>query len=147
MSEQTSENQTPQTADGPMGEPPVDDTPEQMKVRALKRQHLIDSGISPYPVTLPITSTIKAVRADYAGLETGEETDVVVGVAGRVMLMRNGGKLCFATLQDGEGNRLQVMLSAKEIGVDSLAEYKADVDLGDPLFVHGRGISGRRGGR
>lgn len=145
MSEQTSENQTPQTTDGPMGEPPVDDTPEQMKVRALKRQHLIDSGISPYPVTLPITSTIKAVRADYAGLETGEETDVVVGVAGRVMLMRNGGKLCFATLQDGEGNRLQVMLSAKEIGVDSLAEYKADVDLGDHLFVHGRVISSRRG--
>ena len=145
MSEQTSENQTPQTTDGPMGEPPVDDTPEQMKVRALKRQHLIDSGISPYPVTLPITSTIKAVRADYAGLETGEETDIVVGVAGRVMLMRNGGKLCFATLQDGEGNRLQVMLSAKEIGVDSLAEYKADVDLGDHLFVHGRVISSRRG--
>ncbi|MDN5962932.1 MAG: lysine--tRNA ligase [Actinomyces sp.] len=125
--------------------PALDDTPEQVRVRAAKRQRMLDEGVPPYPVLLPITSTIKQVRADYSGLEAGEETDVVVGLAGRVVLMRNSGKLCFATLQDGEGNRLQVMLSAKEVGADSLAEYKADVDLGDHLFVHGRVISSRRG--
>ncbi|MDK7160803.1 OB-fold nucleic acid binding domain-containing protein, partial [Pauljensenia sp. UMB3104] len=65
--------------------------------------------------------------------------------AGRVMLARNGGKLCFATLMDGAGNRIQVMLSAAEVGLDSLAQYKTDVDLGDHLFVHGRVISSRRG--
>ena len=133
----------PETPDG--APPAGDDTPEQVRVRADKRQRLIDEGIDPYPVTLPITSTIQQVRADYRGLETGEETDVVVGLAGRVMLMRNGGKLCFAILQDGAGNRIQVMLSAREVGADSLAAYKADVDLGDHLFVHGRVISSRRG--
>ncbi len=124
---------------------PADDLPEQMRVRAEKRQRMLDAGIAPYPVVLPITATIAQVRADYVGLEAGEETDVVVGLAGRVMLMRNGGKLCFATLQDGAGNRLQVMLSAAEIGADSLAAYKAEVDLGDHLFVHGRVLSSRRG--
>ena len=144
VSEQNTDAQTPQPG-GQTGAPAGDDTPEQMRVRALKRQRLIDAGMSPYPVVLPLTSTIKQVRADYSGLETGEETDVVVGLAGRVMLMRNGGKLCFATLQDGEGTRVQVMLSAAHVGADSLAEYKADVDLGDHLFVHGRVISSRRG--
>ena len=37
------------------------------------------------------------------------------------------------------------MLSAAEIGPESLADYKADVDLGDILFVHGQVIASRRG--
>src|SRR5690606_22134467 len=93
----------------------------------------------------PITTTIAAVRAEHAGLAAGEETDVHVGLAGRVMFLRNTGKLCFATLADGEGNQVQAMLSAKEVGVDALAAFKTDVDLGDHLFVAGRVISSRRG--
>ena len=124
---------------------PADDTPEQVKVRAAKRARLMEAGIPAYPVRLPITTTIKAVREKYAHLEAGEETEDYVGLAGRVILARNGGKLCFATLMDGEGNRIQVMLSAASVGAESLAAYKNDVDLGDHLFVHGRVISSRRG--
>ena len=124
---------------------PADDTPEQVKVRAAKRARLMEAGIPAYPVRLPITTTIKAVREKYAHLEAGEETEDYVGLAGRVVLARNGGKLCFATLMDGEGNKIQVMLSAASVGAESLAAYKNDVDLGDHLFVHGRVISSRRG--
>ena len=124
---------------------PADDTPEQVKVRAAKRARLMEAGIPAYPVRLPITTTIKAVREKYAHLEPGEETEDYVGLAGRVILARNGGKLCFATLMDGEGNKIQVMLSAASVGAESLAAYKNDVDLGDHLFVHGRVISSRRG--
>ena len=124
---------------------PADDTPEQVKVRAAKRARLMEAGIPAYPVRLPITTTIKKVREKYAHLEVGEETEDYVGLAGRVILARNGGKLCFATLMDGEGNRIQVMLSAASVGAESLAAYKNDVDLGDHLFVHGRVISSRRG--
>ena len=124
---------------------PADDTPEQVKARAAKRARLMEAGIPAYPVRLPITTTIKAVREKYAHLEAGEETEDYVGLAGRVILARNGGKLCFATLMDGEGNRIQVMLSAASVGAESLAAYKNDVDLGDHLFVHGRVISSRRG--
>ena len=119
--------------------------PEQVRVRAAKRQRLLDAGIDPYPVTLPITRTIAEVRAAYGHLVAGEETDDVVALAGRVMYLRNTGKLCFTTLQDGEGNTLQVMVSAGEVGAESLAAFKADVDLGDHLFVRGRVISSRRG--
>ena len=124
---------------------PADDTPEQVKVRAAKRARLMEAGIPAYPVLLPITTTIKKVREKYAHLEAGEETEDYVGLAGRVILARNGGKLCFATLMDGEGNKIQVMLSAASVGSESLAAYKNDVDLGDHLFVHGRVISSRRG--
>ena len=124
---------------------PADDTPEQVKVRAAKRARLMEAGIPAYPVRLPITTTIKAVREKYAHLEAGEETEDYVGLAGRVILARNGGKLCFATLMDGEGNKIQVMLSAASVGAEFLAAYKNDVDFGDHLFVHGHVISSRRG--
>jgi lysyl-tRNA synthetase class 2 len=96
-------------------------------------------------VSVPRTHTIGQVVAGYGHLEAGQETDDVVGVAGRVVFLRNTGKLCFVTLQDGEGNRLQGMLSQAVVSEDSLARFKGDVDLGDHLFLHGRVISSRRG--
>jgi len=123
----------------------TDDLPEQMRVRREKRDRLLEQGVEPYPVALPVTHSIAAVREGYGHLEVGEETDDVVGVAGRVVFLRNTGKLCFVTLQDGEGQRLQAMLSLKEVGEEALASFKSDVDLGDHLFVHGRVGSSRRG--
>jgi len=136
---------TEPAAPSPAVEPAVDDVPEQMRVRRAKRERLLDAGVAPYPVSVPRTHTIAEVRAAYPDLEPGAETDDVVGVAGRVVFLRNTGKLAFATLQDGGGTRLQAMLSEKEVGADALAAFKADVDLGDHVFVHGRVISSRRG--
>jgi len=121
------------------------DVPEQVRVRAAKRERLLAAGVDPYPVVLPVTATIAQVRASHPSLAAGEETDDVVGVAGRVIYLRNTGRLCFATLQDGSGATLQAMVSAAEIGPESLADFKADVDLGDHLFVAGRVISSKRG--
>ena len=61
------------------------------------------------------------------------------------MFARNSGKLCFATLQEGDGTPLQVMISLDKVGQESLDAWKADVDLGDIVFVHGEVISSRRG--
>ncbi|MGW6130101.1 lysine--tRNA ligase [Cellulomonas sp. NPDC055163] len=115
-----------------------------MRVRREKRERLLAEGEA-YPVSVPRTHTLAQVRAAHPDLEPGTETDDVVGVAARVVFLRNTGKLCFATLQDGEGTRLQVMLSLAEVGEESLSRFKALVDLGDHLFVHGRVISSRRG--
>ena len=35
--------------------------------------------------------------------------------------MRNGGKLCFVTLRDGDGTELQAMLSLDKVGAEALA--------------------------
>jgi lysyl-tRNA synthetase class 2 len=132
-----SENPTPAVPDV--------DVPEQMRVRQEKRARLIAEGREPYAVGVPRTHTLADVRAGYQHLEAGEETDNLVGVAGRVVFVRNTGKLCFATLQEGDGTRLQVMLSLAEVGEESLAAWKSDVDLGDHVFVHGRVICSKRG--
>ncbi|HOF63190.1 MAG TPA: lysine--tRNA ligase, partial [Dermatophilaceae bacterium] len=65
--------------------------------------------------------------------------------AGRVMYVRNTGKLCFATLQEGVGTRLQIMLSQAEVGEAALADWKALVDLGDHVAIEGRVIASKRG--
>lgn len=126
--------------------PVQDDTSEQMQVRKAKRQALLDRGISPYPVQLPITTTIADIRTKFEGTEAGVEmTEERVGVAGRVMLFRTGGKICFATLQDGEGTRLQVIVSLNNVGGESLADFKQLVDLGDHLFIEGYVGASKRG--
>ena len=125
--------------------PAADDAPEQIRVRREKRDRLLAAGVEVYPVGVPRTHTIAQVRAEHPDLEPGQETDDEVGVAGRVVFVRIGGKLCFATLQDGEGNRLQAMFSLAAVGEERLAAFKTDVDLGDHLFVHGRVIASRRG--
>lgn len=122
---------------------------DQRAVRSAKREELLNSGREAYPVCVPRTHSLTEVRTKYAHLEAGEETQEVVSVAGRIVFMRNTGKLCFATLQEGgtrgEGVRLQVMLSLAEVGEESLAEWKHLVDLGDHVSITGRVISSRRG--
>ncbi len=132
-------------SENPPSTVPADDLPEQMKVRREKRDRLLASGAAPYPVTTGRTHTLASVREEWGHLETGEETDDVVTVAGRVVFVRTTGKLAFATLQEGIGTRLQVMLSLAELGEEALSAFKGDVDLGDHIAVTGRVISSRRG--
>ena len=111
---------------------------------------MIGTGREPYPVDMHRTHTLSEVRAGWPDLDKGEETQDVVEIGGRVVFLRNTGKLCFATLQDGfsqdsSGERLQVMISLAEVGEQALADWKADVDLGDFVWVRGRVISSRRG--
>jgi lysyl-tRNA synthetase class 2 len=121
------------------------DVPEQFRIRREKRDRLLAQGQDPYPVAIERTHTLAQVRAAHPDLETDTATDDVVGVAGRVIFARNSGKLCFATLQDGDGTNLQVMISLDKVGRESLDAWKADVDLGDIVYVHGNVISSRRG--
>ncbi|MFT3859805.1 lysine--tRNA ligase [Micropruina sp.] len=124
--------------------------PEQLQVRRDKRARLLAAGTDPYPISVGRTHSATELHAAYGHLVAGDETSDVVGVSGRVVFIRNTGKLCFATLQDGftaadSGTRLQVMISLAEVGEQRLADWKADVDLGDFVFVKGRVISSRRG--
>ena len=122
-----------------------EDLPEQMRIRRDKRVRLQESGVDPYPVQLPITHSLAEVRAGREGLAPETFTGDFVGVAGRVIFIRNTGKLCFATLRGGEGIELQAMLSLDKVGQDSLDRWKELVDLGDQVFVAGEVITSKRG--
>ncbi|MGQ0465154.1 MAG: bifunctional lysylphosphatidylglycerol synthetase/lysine--tRNA ligase LysX [Sporichthyaceae bacterium] len=122
----------------------TDELPEQVRVRREKLDRLRANGVDPYPVGYHRTATVGEVLAAHQGLEPDTATGAIVGIAGRVMLSRTGGKLCFATLRDGTGD-LQVMLSLDKVGEDALAAWKADVDLGDHVGITGEVITSKRG--
>jgi lysyl-tRNA synthetase class 2 len=121
-----------------------DDLPEQMRIRREKLDRLRAAGVDPYPLGYPRTATLAAVADAHPDLPDDHATGERVGIAGRVMLKRVGGKLCFATLRDGTGD-LQVMLSLDRLGQAALDSFKHDVDLGDHLGVTGEVITSRRG--
>jgi lysyl-tRNA synthetase, class II len=129
----------PDDAADPRGE--AADLPEQLRIRRAKFDRLRDSL---FPVRVERTQSLRNIRALYPDLGADEQTGHQVGVTGRVIFMRNTGKLCFATLREDDVE-LQVMLSLDRIGPDSLARWKADVDLGDLVFVRGEVVSSRRG--
>jgi lysyl-tRNA synthetase class 2 len=116
-----------------------------MRVRREKRDRLLASGVDPYPVELPLTHSLGDVRERYSDLPADTFTGDVVAVTGRVMFIRNTGKLCFATLRAGDGTELQAMLSLDKVGPEALSAWKSDVDLGDHVFVRGEVITSRRG--
>ena len=132
-----------------VGDETRDDLPEQLRVRRDKRQRLIDSGVDPYPVGVARTTSLAALREAFPDLPPDSDTGETVGITGRVIFLRNSGKLCFATVREGgagdTGTELQVMVSLASVGADSLAAFKSDVDLGDHLFAHGKVITSRRG--
>ena len=120
------------------------DLPEQVRVRREKYDRLVAAGTPPYALGYPRTATIADVRAKHDGLAVDTASGEIVGIAGRVLLSRSGGKLCFATLSEGE-SQIQVMISLEGVGEQRLAAWKTDVDLGDHVGVTGEVISSRRG--
>jgi lysyl-tRNA synthetase class 2 len=122
----------------------LEDLPEQIRIRREKLDRIRASGIDPYPAGYPRTTSLADLRARFPELPPDSQTGETVGITGRVVLNRVGGKLTFATLQES-GERLQIMLTADATGEDSLAAWKADVDLGDHVGVTGEVVTTRRG--
>lgn len=129
---------------GTLGHVTSENVPEQTRVRMNKVAALRARGEDPYPGGFDRTATLGQVRERYAGLAVDTASGDRVGVAGRVMLSRSGGKLCFATLRDGTGD-LQVMVSLARVGEAALASWKHDVDLGDQVGVYGEVVTSRSG--
>src|SRR2546423_1622173 len=123
---------------------PESDIPEQIRVRREKLDKLRERGVDPYPVGYPRTATIGEVRAEYGDLAADTATGQLAGITGRVVLSRTGGKLCFATLREGDFE-IQAMFSLDRLGPESLDAWKTDIDLGDHVGVTGEIITSRRG--
>jgi lysyl-tRNA synthetase, class II len=102
-----------------------------------------ESGTEPYPYRFDRTHELGEIRAAWASLEPGTETDERVSIAGRIMLMRDSGKLIFATVRDRSGD-IQLFVSKAVVG-DELFEAIKQLDLGDWVGVHGTVMTTRKG--
>jgi lysyl-tRNA synthetase, class II len=101
------------------------------------------AGNEPYPVRFDRTATCRQLHEQYADLEAGIETGDIVRVGGRMLLRRDQGKLCFATLRDGTAT-IQLFVSKTVVGDDAFAAF-GDFDLGDWLGAEGTVMTTRKG--
>ena len=125
--------------------PIEDDLPEQLRIRREKRAGLLERGVEPYPVAVERTKSLKEIREKYTGLEIDVATGDLESLTGRIIFKRDTGKLCFATLREGDGTELQAMLSLDKVGQEALDSWKSDIDLGDIVSVTGEIITSKRG--
>ena len=94
------------------------------------------------PYRLDVDARVADLIAEYSGLEDGEETERIVTVAGRVMLLRDQGKLAFATLREGDGSEIQLFALSKVLeGYDDFVA----LNLGDWVGATGTVVKTRRG--
>lgn len=107
--------------------------PEQERVRRDKVARLIDEGVDPWPMAHPPSHS----AAQVVGLAQG----TAVGVAGRVLGVRDFGGVIFVILRDWSG-RCQLVLDESNCAPHQLESFRRNVDLGDLIGVRGvRGVS------
>ncbi|MEK6797773.1 MAG: lysine--tRNA ligase, partial [Planctomycetota bacterium] len=115
---------------------------DRLKVqREKKRDALMALGIDPYGGRFDGSQTIVGVRRAVENLHigVGERSDRTARVAGRIVLLRDMGKLAFLTIHDDRG-RLQIGLNKGDLGDSQWAIVK-QLDLGD--FIGVDGVLGR----
>ncbi|HEX6235665.1 MAG TPA: lysine--tRNA ligase [Acidimicrobiales bacterium] len=93
----------------------------------------------PYRVDVPDRAA--DVVAAHGGLADGESSGVTATVAGRVMLLRDMGRLAFATLRDSSG---AIQLMATATGTAGFADFGA-LTLGDWVVATGEVVRTRKG--
>ena len=105
--------------------------------RKRKLKELRGMGINPYPHNFDVKNYSEDVKENNNDLEDNEKSRNRVVVAGRIMTVRNLGKLIFATIQDSKG-RLQLILQKGETSEEDFKLFKKYVDAGD--FVGCKGM-------
>ena len=120
---------------------PIIDDP--IEVRRNKRAALIEAGVQPYATRFDYSDHIADLEERYAELEDGATTEDVVSVAGRIMALRNQGKLVFIDLMDATAT-LQLFIRINNVGEDAFAAIK-DLDIGDWIGATGVVMRTRRG--
>ncbi|TSC58729.1 MAG: lysyl-tRNA synthetase, class II [Candidatus Peregrinibacteria bacterium Greene0416_19] len=104
--------------------------------RLQKAQEIRSRGGIPYAASFPRTATLTEARAAKEGSEQS--------IAGRLMLLRDMGKVTFATLQDHTG-RLQIAFKEDVIGGVRYKEVLHLLDLGDIVGVTGEHFTTQKG--
>ncbi|HZA74902.1 MAG TPA: lysine--tRNA ligase [Acidimicrobiales bacterium] len=93
------------------------------------------------PYRVDVSDRAADLHAAHAALPDGEGSGVEATVAGRVMLLRDMGRLTFATLRDSSGS-IQLMATAK--GTDDYPGL-TELNLGDWIVATGEVIRSKKG--
>jgi len=111
--------------------------------RLKKIQGLRDSGVNPYPTRFDKKDDALDLKSRAKKLKVGEKSSSVK-IAGRLMVMRNFGKIAFGVLQDHSG-RIQIVLQEKETPDKVRDFFKKYIDSGDFVGIEGKLFKTQRG--
>nr|AUG32447.1 lysyl-tRNA synthetase [Paulinella longichromatophora] len=115
---------------------------ELRETRLEKSRILSSLGQSPYALRFGSTHRHRELQEGHRDLANGEERDLTVAVAGRVMAKRVMGKLAFFTLADETG-LIQLYIEKNTLAVSipndlmAFSHLTSLVDVGDLIGVHG----------
>ncbi len=118
-------------------------TLEEIRATRLEKvEQLKNLGLNPYAYKWESTHHAAELQEKYADLANGEEVDIAVSVAGRIIARRVFGKLAFFSLQDETGT-IQLYLDKKRIAAkmadvpNAFNHLKKLTDAGDIIGARG----------
>ncbi len=119
------------------------DEDDPIEVRKAKRLSMIERGEEPYARRFDIDAHVCQLEERYEQLADGESTADDVCVAGRIMAIRDQGKIAFIVVRDATGD-IQLFCRINELG-DEAFERIRELDIGDWVGVKGLILRTKRG--
>jgi len=116
--------------------------PSDVISRYKKARQIIESGKNPFKSKFDRKNTVEEIINSYGYLKPGERSDEKVSVCGRVITIREHGKLTFADIRDQTG-KTQLYLDKKILKDDY--EFFQSLDIGDWIGIEGSPIRTKRG--
>jgi lysyl-tRNA synthetase class 2 len=115
-----------------------------VKERMNKVIELINKDINPYAYKYDQKNFSQEIKEKFAKLKNDQRTKEKAKIAGRVITIRDIGKLIFATIQDSQG-RIQIILQKEETEKNSFELFKKYIDSGDFIGCEGIIMKSRTG--
>ncbi len=115
---------------------------EFREARLIKANTILRKGFQPYRENFNISHSTQVLLNTYNHLENGQEIDVNISIAGRVLAKRVMGKIAFFSISDQDGS-IQLYLDKLIINENNqpnhltFEDIKELVDIGDWIGVYG----------
>ncbi|MEX2587141.1 MAG: lysine--tRNA ligase [Actinomycetota bacterium] len=122
--------------------PPSERASDHLQSRMAKLNALTEAGEEAFRINFDRSHLVSEVLAAAEDMEPGQNSDMDVRVAGRLMGFRRQGKLVFADLTDATG-KIQLLMQANRLG--ERFALLDQLDLGDWLGAGGKVIRTKRG--
>lgn len=110
--------------------------------RMADREAMYAAGNNPYPEHSHVTDHVADIQAKYADLPTGEDTEDVVRIGGRVVAKRGQGKIMFLVLRDPSAD---IQLFCRINNMEGSWDLLKKLDLGDIIEAEGIVVRTKRG--
>jgi len=115
-----------------------------IKERERKLKELIKKQINPYAYKFNRKNFSSEIKKRYKKLKDNQTSRNKVKIAGRIMIIRNLGKLIFATINDSKGS-IQIVLQTRKTSRKDIEFFKKYIDVGDIIGCYGFVMKTRTG--